>query len=187
MKLRATLLLCSVTAISFIIIYLIPIWNTPKLSLQQMDQDEQQNGRRREWTHKTMDGVELWVAWQEVTHPPDGEWLHIYALMEGQYFNEETLRQLFTKMSEEYSKYKYLDVNIYSDEEELTRRVDKARYSYKIHADPPSGKPKEEKAPRNYFDAYYYRAARTDGLQADWFSYTPDPTKDDTIKITLKP
>lgn len=188
MKSKSILLFSILIAAVFVVIYLFPIWNKPELDLPQIDQSDQQTGSRYDWTRKTFNGVELWVAWKEVTHPADGEWMHIYAFMEGQYFNEETLRQLFARMSEEYSEFKYLSVNIYSDKEKLAQQVNDYRLSLKIpHTSLPPEKPKEEQTPRNHFDAYYYRAARNDGLQSEWFAYTPNPTKDDSITITLKP
>jgi hypothetical protein len=186
MRHRALVLLCGVIAIGFILIYIIPGSNSGGLELKQKDESGQQSGLRGEWTRENVDGIELWIAWSDKRTFGIGLRRNIFAYMDSKDFKAEILSAVFTRMSKDYPDCETLSIDIYSDEAKLAQRVNDYRIK-RPHISKPLQETVEVEESRNHFFAGYIRTVWPNGLQEEWFAYTPDPTKKDMIRINLKP
>jgi len=108
----------------------------------------------------------------------------IVASMDGKYFKQEELANLFHGLSREYGESSLLRIDLFSDAE-MARR-----WSKYIQDPPPGdrlpGRDSTKWARDNLpLPSGYYRASYTRDATADYFYYSPDPDKEDEVRVEI--
>jgi hypothetical protein len=101
----------------------------------------------------------------------------IFLQVDASGFSEQNLKDLFTTFAAEYQDPGFLHITAYSDREMLQRAINRSQDQGWCGVWPEDKLPAES----GYFSAQYSR--RDD---AEYFNYTPDPEKPDTITVWFR-
>jgi hypothetical protein len=150
-----------------------------------------QSSEKKDWILSDKYGFPVWLA-LNATPPKDGVQLRrIFLLLEDKNFNAEDLKKVFLGLSAENPspspRPEALDIIAFSDAAMLQREI-KAFLSgicVFVSPDTPEGRKYYERTyalPSGYFRAFYYRSWEG----AESYRWSPDPDKEDYVKIILK-
>lgn len=116
------------------------------------------------------------VVLSEVKHGTYLDIRFMYLHIDASDFTEQNLNDLFTTLAAEYQDPQFLHITAYSDREMLQRAINRDRDQY-CAVWPEDQLPSKS----GYFSTQYSR--RDD---AEYFFYTPDPEKADTITVWFR-
>lgn len=188
MKEKSVLFISLVIAIGLLLLYLTFLRYTPRTSRDSNNQSMLEEAKKGGWVYTSEYGLQFWIALNKFVDSPPGDGIRTIVLfIEEKYFNEDTLRELFTGLAEKYKQPRELSIYAYSNERRTTEAVQYQSF-------PPIGHPSNTNKPldqseskNGHLQAHYYRSrVYVYGLREEWFEYTPNANTNERIKITLK-
>jgi len=153
--------------------------------------------RDDQWVMTNSYGVPVWIAYNDVPHPPLVDHRHVFILMEAEHFTPDKLNALFKNVAAVYKDPVWLDITAFSDKQMLQRAINYSTSGVSIDwVDSPEGREAARKfaeehypLPTGYYRASYLRISRNQYSQTytdEQYSYSPDPAKAAMVTVVLQ-